>query len=196
VLTRCFVDIQTRETRYINPKATVTLFGINPPSLRYLPVRFPCDQAPLLNAVVAGTERLIGAHTLPVVAARDPLRVTAIANAHAHHTQVMRSPVHARNTNRMSFIQHQGFNLTTRVGSSVLKRTRKSLKSTYVSRISPSALLTCAFCRSKSEPEKHWLQDKGRIYGRYVDMWGHVDAMLNDGFARDPDLSDSDYTSM
>jgi hypothetical protein len=32
--------------------------------------------------------------------------VTAVANT---HTQVMRSPVHARNTNRMSFIQHQGF---------------------------------------------------------------------------------------
>jgi hypothetical protein len=193
------MDIQTREA-YINRKATVTLFSINPPSLRYLPLRFPCDQAPLLNAVVVGTEFLVGAHTqnhLPVVAAaRNPLRVTAVANAHTHHTQVMRSPVHARNTNRMSFIQHQGFNLTTRVGSSVLKRTRKSLKSTCVSWISPSALLTCAFRRSKSEPEKHWLQDKGRIYGRYVDMWGHVDAMLNDGFARDPDLSDSDYTSM
>ena len=51
-------------------------------------------------------------------------------------------------------------------------------------------------CRSKLEPEKHWLQDKGRIYGHYIDMWGHVDAMLNDGFAWDPDLSDSDYTSM
>jgi hypothetical protein len=54
----------------------------------------------------------------------------------------------------------------------------------------------CAFRRSKSEPEKHWLQDKGWIYGRYVDVWGHVGAMLNDGFARDPDLSDGDYTSM
>ena len=145
VLTRCFVDIQTREARYINPKATVTLFGINPPSLRSLPVRFPCDQAPLLNAVVAGTKHLIGAPTPNHLPARDPLCVTAVANAHAHHTQVMRSPVHARNTNSMSFIQHQSFNLTTRVGSSVLKRTRKSLKSTHVSRISPSALLMCAF---------------------------------------------------
>jgi hypothetical protein len=53
-----------------------------------------------------------------------------------------------------------------------------------------------AFHRSKSEHEKHWLQDKGRIYGRYVDMWGHVDAMLNDGFARDPDLEDDDYTTL
>ena len=51
-------------------------------------------------------------------------------------------------------------------------------------------------CRSKLEHEKHWLQDKGRIYGCYLDMWGHVNAMLNDGFTRDPDLSDSDYTSM
>ena len=179
------MDIQTREA-YINRKATVTLFSINPPSLRYLPLRFPCDQVPLLNAVVVGTKFLVGAHTqnhLPVVAAaRDPLRVTAVANAHTHHTQVMRSPVHARNTNRMSFIQHQGFNLTTHVGSSVLKRTRKSLKSMYVSWISLSTLLTRAFHRSKSEPEKHWLQDKGRIYRHYVDMWGHIDAMLNDGF--------------
>jgi hypothetical protein len=97
------MDIQTREA-YINPKATVTLFGINPPSLQYLPLQFPCHQAPLLNAVV-----VVGARTqnhLPAVAAHDPLRVTAVANA---HTQVMRSPVHARNTNRMSFIQHQGF---------------------------------------------------------------------------------------
>ena len=104
--------------------------------------------------------------------------------------------MHARDANRMSFIQHQGFNLTTHVGSSVLKRTRKSPKSMYVSWISLSTLLTRAFHRSKSEPEKHWLQDKGWIYRHYVDMWGHIDAMLNDGFARDPDLSDGDYTSM
>jgi len=62
--------------------------------------------------------------------------------------------------------------------------------------IFPSASLTRAFDRPKSEPERHWLQDKGRIYGRYVDMWGHVDAMLNDGFARDPDLDDDDYTTL
>jgi hypothetical protein len=117
------MDIQTREA-YIDPKTSVNLFGINPPSLWYLPLWFPC-----------GTEFFVGTHTqnhLPVVAAHNPLHVTAVANAHTHHTQVMRSPVHARNTNHMSFIQHQGFNLTTCVGSSVLKRTRKSLKITYV----------------------------------------------------------------
>ena len=112
----CFVDIQTREAQYINPKATVTLFGINPPSLQYLPVQFPCDQAPLLNMVTAGTKCLIGAPTCNHLPARDPLHVTTVTNAHTHHTQVMRSPMHARNTNSMLFIHHQGFNFTTRVG--------------------------------------------------------------------------------
>jgi len=46
------------------------------------------------------------------------------------------------------------------------------------------------------ECEKHWLQDKGWISGRYVDMWGYVDEMLNDGFAQDPDLEDDDHTTL
>ena len=115
-----FVDIQTRKAQYINPKATVTLFGINPPSLRYHPVQLPCDQAPLLNMVVARTDCLVSAHTQNHLPAYNPLHVTAVANVHTHHTQVMRSPVHTRNTNHMSFIQYQSFNLTTCVGSSVL----------------------------------------------------------------------------
>jgi len=89
----------------------------------------------------------------------------------AHHTQVMRSPVHARNTNRMSFIQHQGFNLTTRVGSSVLKRTRKSLKSTYVSRISPSAFWRVPFV----DPNRN-LRSTG-----YKTRAGSTDVMLTCG---------------
>jgi len=55
----------------------------------------------------------------------------------------------------------------------------------------------CAFDRpNQNLRSTGYLQDKGRIYGRYVDMWGHVDAMLNDGFARDPDLDDDDYTTL
>jgi hypothetical protein len=41
---------------------------------------------------------------------------------------------------------------------------------------------------------KHWLADKGRIFGRYIDLFNDVNAMLNDALARDPRLTDDDYT--
>ena len=106
-----FVDIQTRKAQYINSNATVTLFGINPPSLWYHPVQLPCDQVPLPNVVVARTDCLVGAHTPNHLPACNPLHVTAIANVHTHHTQVTRSPVHARNTNHIhSVSEFQSYN--------------------------------------------------------------------------------------
>lgn len=44
--------------------------------------------------------------------------------------------------------------------------------------------------------DKRWLCDKGRIYGRYLDLFGQVDATLNDGFSRNPELEDEDYTHL
>ena len=46
----------------------------------------------------------------------------------------------------------------------------------------------------KSDTNRHYLSEKGRMYGRYLDMWGPVSAVLDHGFSRDPNEDKGFYT--
>lgn len=47
---------------------------------------------------------------------------------------------------------------------------------------------------TKSDSNRHYLSEKGRMYGRYLDMWGPVSAVLDHGFSRDPNEDKGFYT--
>lgn len=36
--------------------------------------------------------------------------------------------------------------------------------------------------------------EKGRMYGRWIDMWGTIKTVLEEGIARDPNVDDACYT--
>lgn len=47
---------------------------------------------------------------------------------------------------------------------------------------------------TKSDSNRHYLSEKGRMYGRYLDMWGPVSAVLDHGLSRDPKEDKGFYT--